>query len=125
MASNIVADSKTPPTNPSLSTNPLMATDHGSNSTPSMDDQNCNHSNPYYLLPSNNSVVSVSQPLTSLENYLSWSRVVFLSLSGKNKFGFLNGQISMYDCRHRILSAFNLHARSRKFQKYYIFSIGP
>ena len=28
-------------------------------------------------------------------------------------------------CRHRILSALNLHARPRKFQKYYLLSIGP
>ena len=51
----------------------------------------------FHLPPSDNSVVLVSQPLTGPENYLSWSRAVFLSLSGRNKFGFLNGQISMPD----------------------------
>ena len=77
--------------------NPSIATNHISNSTPSMDDQNTNPSSPYYLPPSDNFVVLVSQPLAGPENYLSWSRVVFLSLSGRNKFGFFNSQISMPD----------------------------
>ena len=35
-----------------------------------------------------------SQPLTSLENYMTWARSVFLTLSLRNKFGFVNGSIS-------------------------------
>ena len=59
--------------------------------------QNSNPSSSYFLPRSDNSVVLVSQPLTGLENNLSRSRAVFLSLSGRNKFGFVNGQISMPD----------------------------
>ncbi|XP_050240965.1 uncharacterized protein LOC126689834 [Quercus robur] len=113
MAFNVAVDSETLPTDPLPSTNsstdPSMTADRRSNSNSSMDDQNSNPSSPYFLPPSDNSVILVSQPLTSLENYLSWSRVVFLSLSGRNKFGFVNGQMismpdpssSLYNAWHR------------------------
>ena len=77
-ASNTTSDSETLPTNIS-------------NQAPSMDDANTNPSSPYFIPPSD--VVLVSQPLIGPENYLSWSRAVFLSLSGRNKFGFLDGSI--------------------------------
>ena len=34
-----------------------------------------------------------SQPLTGPENYMSWARSVFLALSSRNKFGFVDGSI--------------------------------
>ena len=33
----------------------------------------------------------VSQPKTGAENYQSWSRAMIVSLTAKNKIGFLNG----------------------------------
>ena len=81
-ASNTTSDSETLPTNIS-------------NQAPSMDDANTNPSSPYFIPPSD--VVLVSQPLIGPENYLSWSRAVFLSLSGRNKFGFLDGSIPTPD----------------------------
>lgn len=61
-------------------------------SSSKMDDENSNPSSPYFLPPADNpGTVIVSQPLLSTENYPSWSRVVLLSLSERNKFGFVNG----------------------------------
>ena len=34
-----------------------------------------------------------SQPLIGTKNYPSWARFVFLALSARNKFGFVNGLI--------------------------------
>ena len=34
-----------------------------------------------------------SKPLTGPKNYMSWARFVFLALSSKNKFGFVDGSI--------------------------------
>ena len=107
MASNVAVDSKTQPTDPLPSTNHSMTVDCKSNSTSSMDDQNSNPSSSYFLPPSDNSVVLVLQPLTGLENYLSWSRAVFLSLSGRKKFGFVNGQTSMPDPSSSLYNAWH------------------
>ena len=75
MASNVAVDSETLPTNPLPSTNsstdPSMTADRRSNSNSSMNDQNSNPSSPYFLPPSDNFVILVSQPLTGPENYLS------------------------------------------------------
>ena len=68
-----------------------IANRRSSNQAPSMDDVNTNPSSPYFIPPSD--IVLVSQPLIGPENYLSWSRAVFLSLIGRNKFGFLDGSI--------------------------------
>ena len=76
-----------------------------SNQAPSMDDVNTNPSSPYFIPPSD--VVLVSQPLISPENYLSWFRVVFLSLSGRNKFGFLGGSISTPNLSHPLYNAWH------------------
>ena len=48
-----------------------------------------------YFLPTTESpgIVLTSQPLTGPENYMSWARSVFLALSSRNKFGFVNGSI--------------------------------
>ncbi|XP_057975954.1 uncharacterized protein LOC131163376 [Malania oleifera] len=54
--------------------------------------------NPYFLPGNENpGFVLTSQPLTSLENYTSWARSVFLALSSSNKFGFVNGSITELD----------------------------
>ena len=48
--------------------------------------------NPFFLNSSN--VLGsqlVSQPKTGAENYQSWSRAMIVSLTTKNKIGFLNG----------------------------------
>ena len=58
-----------------------------SNQAPSMDDVNTNPSSPYFIPPSD--VVLVSQPLIGPENYLSWSRAIFLSLSVGTNLAFL------------------------------------
>ena len=76
--SNTASDSETLPTNTSSTVN-----HRSSNQAPSMDDQNTNSSSPYFIPQSD--VVLVSQPLIGPENYLSWSSVVFLSLSGRKK----------------------------------------
>ena len=48
-----------------------------------------------FFLPANENIglILTSQPLTSPENYMSWARYVFLTLSARNKFGFVNGSI--------------------------------
>ncbi|XP_065628170.1 uncharacterized protein LOC112003573 [Quercus suber] len=57
-----------------------------------MADESAN--NPYFL-PATESprIVLTSQPLTGPENYMSWVRSMFLALSARNKFGFVNGSI--------------------------------
>ena len=51
--------------------------------------------NPYFLPANENpGLILTSQPLTGLENYMTWARSVFLALSSRNKFGFVNGSIS-------------------------------
>ena len=70
-----------------------------------MDDVNTNPSSPYFIPPSD--VVLVSQPLIGPENYLSWSRAVFLSLNGRNKFGFLDGSISTPNLSHPLYNAWH------------------
>ena len=50
--------------------------------------------NPYFLPANENpGLMLTSQPLTGLENYMSWAQSVFLALSSKNKFGFVDGSI--------------------------------
>ena len=54
--------------------------------------------NPFFLPANENpGLVLTSQPLTGLENYMSWARSVFLALSARNKFGFVNGSIPELD----------------------------
>ena len=51
-------------------------------------------SNPYFLPTTENpGIILTSQPLTRPENYMSWARSVFLALSARNKFGFVNDSI--------------------------------
>ena len=56
------------------------------------------HFHPYFL-PANENLgfVLTSQPFTGPENYLSWAWSVFLALSSRNKFGFINGSITELD----------------------------
>ena len=50
--------------------------------------------NPFFLPTNENpGLMLISQPLTSPENYMSWAQFVFLVLSSKNKFGFVDGSI--------------------------------
>lgn len=66
------------------------------NSSSSMDDENSNPSSSYFLPPADNrGIILVSQPLIRPKNYPSWAKAMFLSMSGRNKFGFLNGSIPM------------------------------
>ena len=88
--SNTTSDSKTLSTNTSDTANR-----RSSNQAPSIDDVN---TNPYFIPPSD--VVLVSQLLIGPKNYLSWSRAMFLSLSGRNKFGFIDGSIPTPDLSH-------------------------
>ena len=97
-ASNIASESDPIPTNTSNTAN-----HKSSNQSLPMEDANTNPSSPYFIPPID--VVLVSQPLIGPENYLSWSRAVFLSLSGRNKFGFLDGYISMPDLSHPLYNA--------------------
>ena len=54
-------------------------------------------SSPFFLHHSDNpGVVLVSQPLSG-DNYASWSRAMLISLSVKNKIGFVDGSISKPD----------------------------
>ena len=99
-ASNTASESDQIPTNTSNTKN-----QRSSNHSLPMEDANTNPSSPYFIPPTY--VVLVSQPLIGLENYLSWSRAVFLSLSGRNKFGFLGGSISMPDLFHSLYNAWH------------------
>ena len=101
--SNTALDSKTLPTNTASDSN--IANRRSSNQAPSMDDVNTNPSSPYFIPPSD--IVLVSQPLIGPENYLSWSRAVFLSLIGRNKFGFLDGSIPTPDLSHPLYNAWH------------------
>ena len=67
-----------------------------SSSTPTgsaaMADESTN--NPYFLPANENpGLILTSQPLIGPENYMTWARSVFLALSSRNKFGFVNGSI--------------------------------
>ena len=54
--------------------------------------------NPFFLLANENpGLMLTSQPLTSPKNYMSWARSVFLALSSRNKFGFMDGSITEPD----------------------------
>ena len=65
--------------------------------------------NPYFLLLAENpGIILSSQPLIGPENYAAWTRSVFLALSARNKFMFVNGAISkpevtspLYNSWHR------------------------
>ena len=96
--SNTASNSETFPTNTSNT-----AYHRSSNQAPSMDDVNTKPSSPYFIPQSD--VVLVSQPLIGPENYLSWSRAMFLSLSGRKKFGFLDGSIPTPNHSHPLYNA--------------------
>ena len=73
------------------STNPITANSSSSagQASAGMEDPSLN---PFFLNSSN--VLGsqlVSQPKTDAENYQSWSRAMIVSLTAKNKIGFLNG----------------------------------
>ena len=71
-----------------------------------MDDTN--PKSPYFLPSVDNAgIILVSQPLLGPENYSTWARAIFLSLSGRNKFGFVNGSFPMPDFSSPLLDAWN------------------
>ena len=54
--------------------------------------------NPFFLPANENpGLMLTSQPLTGPDNYMSWARSVFLALSSRNKFGFVDGLIAEPD----------------------------
>ena len=61
-------------------------------SSAAMADESAN--NPFFHPTNENlGLILTSQPLTGPEKYMSWARSVFLVLSARNKFGFVNGSI--------------------------------
>ena len=61
-------------------------------SSAAMVDESANN---LFFLPTNENpgLILTSKPFTGPENYMSWARSVFLALSARNKFGFVNGSI--------------------------------
>ncbi|XP_062100426.1 uncharacterized protein LOC133806326 [Humulus lupulus] len=83
----LVEDESSPPSASQITGN---QTSHVSNSRNPLEDP----ADPYYLHHADNpGNILVSQPLTGQENYASWSRAMRLSISIKNKLGFLDGSI--------------------------------
>ena len=71
-----------------------------------MADESAN--NPFFLpMNENPGLVLASQLLTGLENYMSWARSVFLALSARNKFGFVNGSILELDPSSPLFNSWN------------------
>ena len=52
-------------------------------------------------------LILTSQPLVGLKKYMTWARFVFLALSSKNKFGFVNGSISELDPTSPLFNSWN------------------
>ncbi|XP_057953856.1 uncharacterized protein LOC131148133 [Malania oleifera] len=77
-----------------------------SNSSTTLVDEYAN--NPYFLPANENpGFVLTSQPLIGPENYMSWARSVFLALSSRNKFGFVNGSIAEPDLSSRLFNSWS------------------
>ncbi|XP_065615833.1 uncharacterized protein LOC136061682 [Quercus suber] len=76
------------------------------NGSAAMGDESAN--NPYFLPANENpGLILTSQPLTGLENYMTWARSVFLALSSRNKFGFVNGSISEPNPTSHLFNSWN------------------
>ena len=99
-ATNTTSESNPIPTNSSNTAN-----QRPSNQALPMEDANTNPLSPYFIPPTN--IVLISQPLIGPKNYLNWSRAVFLSFSGRNKFGFLDGSISMPNLSHPLYNTWH------------------
>ena len=64
--------------------------------------------NPFFLPANENpGLILTSQPLTGPENYMSWARSVFLALSARNKFRFLNGSIPKPDPTSTLINSWS------------------
>ena len=71
-----------------------------------MADESAN--NPFFLpMNENPGLVLTSQHLTGLKNYMSWARSVFLALSARNKYGFVNGSILELDPSSPLFNSWN------------------
>nr|XP_023894154.1 uncharacterized protein LOC112006088 [Quercus suber] len=57
-----------------------------------------------FFLPANENpdLIFTSQPLIGPENYMTWARSVFLALSSKNKFGYVNARDLWIDLKNRL-----------------------
>src|ERR1044072_8790726 len=88
--------------------------------------------NPYYLHASDHpGLVLVSQPLAD-DNYASWKRSMVLSLSGKNKLGFLDGSIPQppeddphyraWNRYNNIVSSWNINSITKEIAASVIYS---
>ena len=83
---------------------------HSSSSAPTasvaMADESAN--NPFFLLANENlGLILTSQPLTGPENDITWAKFVFLALSLRNKFGFVNCSISEPDPTSPLFNSWN------------------
>ena len=83
---------------------------HSSSSAPTasvaMADESAN--NPFFLLANENlGLILTSQPLTGPENDITWAKSVFLALSSRNKFGFVNVSISELDLTSPLFNSWN------------------
>lgn len=65
----------------------------------------------------------VTQPLLGTINYTSWSRAMRMVVSGKNKFGFIDGKITKptegtlletWVCNHDIVASWILNSVSKE-----------
>ncbi|XP_075665558.1 uncharacterized protein LOC142635252 [Castanea sativa] len=71
-----------------------------------MADESAN--NPFFLPTNENpGLILTSQPLTGPENYMTWARSVFLALSSRNKFGFVNGSVLEPDPTTPLFNSWN------------------
>ena len=77
---------------PNTTTLPLVESSTQNTLNSSMADESAN--NPYFLpVAKNPRIILSSQALIGPENYAAWTRSVFLALSARNKFVFINGAI--------------------------------
>ena len=91
----MASDSSSAPSSSSASTGSAAMADESAN-------------NPFFL-PANEipGLILTSQPLIGPENYMTWARSMFLALSSKNKFAFVNGSISEPDPTSPLFNSWN------------------
>ena len=91
-----------------MASNSSSAPSSSSTPTASAAMGNVSANNPYFLPANENpSLILTSQPLIGPENYMTWARSMFLALSSRNKFGFVNGSISELDPTSPLFNSWN------------------